>query len=104
MLIVGKLGIAFQALDVLGLELAPFFIGTLVVGGFGWAGRNADFEGAQPDQFLFRAKYRFDCAEETARYALEFTVVFCGAGGQTKRENRCGGDSNPRYGFTRTTV
>ena len=48
-------------------------MGTTVVGVFGWAGRNSDFEGAQPDQFLFRAKYRFDWAEETARYAFEFT-------------------------------
>ena len=79
-------------------------MGTRVVGGFGRAGRNAEFEGAPPDQFLFRAKYRFDCAEETARYAFEFTKVFWGGREQTKRENRCGGDSNPRYGFTRTTV
>jgi hypothetical protein len=50
-------------------------MGTRLVGGFGWAGRNADFEGAQPDQFLFRAKYRFDWAEETARYAFEFIFL-----------------------------
>jgi len=48
-------------------------MGTPVVGLFGRAGKNADFDGALPDQFLLRAKYRFDWAEETARYAFEFT-------------------------------
>ncbi|NBT49571.1 MAG: hypothetical protein EBT07_17505 [Actinobacteria bacterium] len=56
------------------------------MGGFVLWGKKAECDEFAPDQFFFRAKYFLDWAEDTARYAFEFTSLPCVNYGRAEEE------------------